>query len=339
MKSKITLRDIAIATGFSKTTISRYFNSPHTVSEENKAKIAKVIDEMAYRKNSLARILAKGRSNFIGIIIPNFPHQFYWDILTSLIGGYDSHGYKFLIFLENEDIETEWNYINELCSYSIEGLIVLGHNIKSIELSKIGIPVIGIEREAKNINSVDTDNFLGGQMACIKLLEDNCNVFVTVNLQASQKAPGELRVKGFEDICNKNDVKCINFNEEIFYDQTKTASVLESIYEYLNKKYPKKKKGVFILSDTYANQFINILKRNDSLIPDEWEIIGFDNAMISRESVIPFTTIGQDVQSIVKSVIDILEEKIRLFNSDKPHGENKHILVRPSLIVRQTTLQ
>ena len=54
-KKQVTFADIAEYTGFSKTTISRYFNHPDSLTLENQEKIAKALDELGYRKNKLAR--------------------------------------------------------------------------------------------------------------------------------------------------------------------------------------------------------------------------------------------------------------------------------------------
>lgn len=69
-KKQVTFADIAEYTGFSKTTISRYFNHPDSLTLENQEKIAKALDELGYRKNKLARVLANGKSEFVGIIVP-----------------------------------------------------------------------------------------------------------------------------------------------------------------------------------------------------------------------------------------------------------------------------
>ena len=61
-KKKVTFADIAKYTGFSKTTISRYFNDPDSLTLENQEKIAKALDELDYQENKLAKVLANGKS-------------------------------------------------------------------------------------------------------------------------------------------------------------------------------------------------------------------------------------------------------------------------------------
>ena len=159
MGSKVTFDDIAAYTHFSKTTISRYFNNPESVALQSRKIISDALEALNYKNNKVARILANGKSEFIGIIIPHFEHQFYSSIVQHLIDTYTTYGYKFIIFLGKEDPDKERKYIRELLSYKIEGLIELSHNLPSEELKEIGIPVVSIEREDQYISSVNTDNF------------------------------------------------------------------------------------------------------------------------------------------------------------------------------------
>ena len=52
MKSKkVTFADIAEYTGFSKTTISRYFNNPDSLTLENQQKVADALIALDYKEN------------------------------------------------------------------------------------------------------------------------------------------------------------------------------------------------------------------------------------------------------------------------------------------------
>lgn len=57
-KKNITFNDIAKYTGFSKTTVSRYFNNPDSLTLENQQIISDALDKLNYQENKVARILA-----------------------------------------------------------------------------------------------------------------------------------------------------------------------------------------------------------------------------------------------------------------------------------------
>ena len=62
-KKNITFSDIAKYTGFSKTTISRYFNNPDYLTLENQQIISDALDKLNYQENKVARILQTAKRN------------------------------------------------------------------------------------------------------------------------------------------------------------------------------------------------------------------------------------------------------------------------------------
>ena len=47
----------------------------------------------------------------------------------------------------------------------------------------------------------------------------------------------------------------------------------------------------------------------DSL-PDDYKIIGFDDSPVSREAIVPISTVGQQIDKIAASAMEILHEQI-----------------------------
>ena len=66
MKKNVTFNDIAKYTGFSKTTISRYFNDPDSLTLENQQKIADALVALDYKENKVEVC-----ENVVGYYIPD----------------------------------------------------------------------------------------------------------------------------------------------------------------------------------------------------------------------------------------------------------------------------
>ena len=156
-KKNVTFADIAAYTGFSKTTISRYFNNPDSITVENQEKIANALEVLDYKENKLARVMANGKTEMVGVIIPNLYMHYYSDMLDHIISTYEEYGYKFIVFAGNEDADVERRYIQELLAYKTEGLIILSHTLSSKELAEYHVPIVTIEREDEYVCSVNTD--------------------------------------------------------------------------------------------------------------------------------------------------------------------------------------
>lgn len=338
-KKNVTFNDIAKYTNFSKTTISRYFNNPDSLTLENQEIIAKALVDLDYKENKVARILANGKTEFIGVIVPNLFHHYYSEMLDKILSTYEQFGYKFLVFIGNENEENERRYINELLSYKIEGLIILSHTIPSKELAKLQVPIVTIEREDKYVCSVNTDNYMGGYQATSLLARHNCDILIHINSPSDPDTPAYGRVKGFLDVCSEKQLK----HELILRQMGNTyESVQEQsriIIEELSQKYPGLKKGIFISNDTQANVFLNLLIRKYGTLPDDYLIIGFDNSPISREAVMPISTIGQQIDKIAFEAVSLLVERMeeRKKRRPTPLKEPIHKVITPVLLKRETT--
>ena len=339
-KQKVTFADIAAYTHFSKTTISRYFNNPDSLTLENQQKIADALVALDYKENKVGRILASGRTEFVGIIIPNLYMHYYSEMLNQILSTYETYGYKFLVFAGNDMADVERKYIRELLAYNIEGMIILSPTLSSEELASYNLPVVGIEREDQYICSVNTDNYMGGMQAASLLKKSCCDILIHVNARMPETTPAFGRIQGFTDICRENNLP---------YDLTLTdlgntfRENRENIMELVDcweQKYPDKKKGIFMPNDTHANVLLNAFMQKYGKLPDTYQIIGFDNSPISREAVIPISTVGQQVSVIADQAMELLSEQMaeRKKRRPAPQREPVHRVIPPVLIRRDTTI-
>ena len=336
---KVTFADIAAYTGFSKTTISRYFNNPDSLTLENQQKIADALEALDYKENKVGRILASGRTEFVGIIIPNLYMHYYSEMLNQILATYETYGYKFLVFAGNEKADVERKYIEELMAYNIEGMIVLSPTIPSEELASYNVPVVGIEREDRYISSVNTDNYMGGVQAASLLRKSDCDILIHVNGNIPDTAPASGRIKGFVDVCEEYDVPYELILTHLGNTFEENRNKIEEIVALLEKKYPDRKKGIFMPNDTHANVLLNFLFQKYGKLPETYQIIGFDNSPISREAVIPTSTVGQQISLIANEAMKILSDQMeeRKKRRPAPLKEPVHKIIPPILIRRETT--
>lgn len=338
-KKNVTFSDIAKHTNFSKTTISRYFNNPDSLTLENQEIIAKALVDLDYKENKIAHILANGNTEFIGIIVPNLFLHYYSEMLDKILSTYEQFGYKFLVFIGNGNSESERRYIEELLAYKIEGLIILSHTIPSKELAALNLPIVTIEREDKYVCSVNTDNYMGGYQATGLLAKLGCDILIHINSSSDKKVPAYGRIRGFMDICKERALPHELILKEMGNTHESLQEHLKNILDDLEQKYTGKKKGIFLSNDTQANVFLNLLIRKYGSLPDDYLIIGFDNSPVSREGVIPFSTIGQQIDKIAYEAVELLVEQMNERKKRKPVllKEPVHKVITPVLIRRETT--
>lgn len=338
-KKNVTFADIAEYTGFSKTTISRYFNNPDSITLENQEKIANALEVLDYKENKLARVMANGKTEMVGVIIPNLYMHYYSDILDHIISTYEEYSYKFIVFAGNEDADVERKYINELLAYKTEGLIILSHTLSSKELSEYNIPIVTIEREDEYVCSVNTDNYMGGIQAATVLAKSGCDILIHANAYFPESVPAYGRIKGFREFCESNGFEHRIIKKDFGGSFEENLAEITKLFNELEELSNDKKLGIFMPNDTHANILLNIIVRKYGTLPDKYKIVGFDNSPAAREAVIPITTVGQQVDKIAEEAMELLLMQIneRKKRRPKPLSSPIHKIITPVLVRRETT--
>ena len=338
MKKKVTFADLAEYTGFSKTTISRFFNDPDSLTPENQKIIGKAIRELGYKENKLAKVLANGNSEFIGVIMPTLYMHYHAELLMHIISAGEKYGYKFLVFCSDEDYEREKKYLKELMAYKVEGLIVTSHITPSRELAQLGIPVVTIEREDRHVSSVNADNYNGGYAATKHLAETGCEVLIHINGELKETSPAYGRIRGFRKAAEEYGIPTKEYLVWLGNEFEKMKPGLEKIFHDIDTSYAGKKKGIFVSNDTTARVLLNlILQKYRGL--DSYRLIGFDDSPVSRDAIIPLSTIHQDISVMADTAIGMLVDQMdqRKKHRQAVSAEPVHRIIETELIIRDTT--
>ena len=115
--------------------------------------------------------------------------------------------------------------------------------------------------------------------------------------------------------------------------------LLQKIIEELEQKYHGQKKGIFVSNDTHANTFLNLLFRTYGCLPDDYLLVGFDNSPVSREAVVPISTIGQQIDKLAYEAVSLLVQQMneRKKRRPAPLREPVHKVIAPKVFRRATT--
>lgn len=335
---KVTFDDIARYTGFSKTTISRFFNNPGSLTRKNQEIIRKALTELNYKENKVAQILATGETEFVGILVPNLMLHYYSEMLNQILLTYPDFGYKYIVFVGSEDPKVEEEYIQKLLSYQIEGLIVMSHSTPSARLSALSIPIVSIEREDMYICSVNSDNYTGALLATDLLEKNGCDVYIHINTPTPITRPAYQRINGFRNYCNEHRLRHDIFIRETGTSSSSITAAMQDLLSEIESKYPDEKKGIFFSDDTRANAFLNVLLRKYQRLPDDYRLVGFDNSPIAEQAVYPISTVGQQISLIARETVGLLHEKILEYRSGENWpGPPVHRVITPVIYPRATT--
>lgn len=304
---KVKIGDIAVHSGVSLTTVSRFFNKPELLAANTRVKIEEAIRELGYSQDHLARILVTGKSNLVGVIFPHLHLSFYSELLNQLIEQGKVHGYNFIVYTSNESKEAELSIIADLASYRIKGLILLSHLLSKNEIENLQVPVISIERSGGDFMQINNDNFAGGKMAGELLLENKCDVFIHINNGYHEDWPSFKRILGFEFAIKEHIYERVI--EQSFSDTYRPEAriAMEKLLRELLKKYDGRKLGIFCSNDDIANLVLRECIKNNIPIPEVIELIGYDNSPVSDFAVYPITSVEQNIPLMAQIAVESLE--------------------------------
>ncbi len=324
---KTGIKDIAEISGVSLTTVSRYFNKPELLSQKTKNKIQAAIKELNYSQDNVARTLATGKSNLVGIIFPQLHLGFYTELLNQLIQYGKEKNYSFIVYTSRDTKDEELNLIDTLKSYRVKGIILLSHVLSPEEIEQLDVPIISVERAGGNYCQINSDNFTGGKLAGEKLINDKCEVLIHINNGYYENWPSFKRIVGFEFSVKDMPHETI-INEDLTDPYSKIASnAMSSIVDTLLEKYVGKKLGIFCSNDDIANMLQRECIRKGLKMLRDVEIIGYDNSPVSDYAIYPITSVSQNISLMAQIAVNSLESYI-------PH-EN---VVPATLLNKSTTI-
>ncbi|OAA91940.1 HTH-type transcriptional regulator KdgR [Clostridium ljungdahlii] len=335
-EKKIVIDDVAKKAGVSKSTISRYLNGKFEyMSQKTRKNIEKVIDELDYRPNSIARSLKLKRSMLIQVIIADLTNPFSSLLIKGVGDECGKYGYNVIIANTDNDKDKEREYILSLTSQNVDGLIInsTGYNRKLLkDVLDQGIPVVTMDRiiDDKVFDSVTSNNY-DMTFKTINYLIDSGFKNIALFTQHVDKISVRIeREKAFLDACN-NRLNSSNFNVYTI-DRHDTGSVELSLFDFLNNY--KESKAIFAINGVVLLNVLQLINKFNLKIPEDVGICGYDNWGWASLISPGITTISQPSYDIGMRSAKILLDRIKHGKGEK----NTCIYLNSKLEIRGSTV-
>lgn len=314
------LEDVAAAAGVSKTTVSRVLNHRGYLSEKTIAKVQKAMQELDYRPNIIARQLYKQRTDLVGMIFPTVDNPFFSQLEAEMERQLYRNGYKVLIGNSQNDPAKEENYLQQLLTHQVDGLIVGTQNRGLIGYQHANLPIVAIDQVVgKNIPVVSSDNYQGGLLATQRLLDDGCRHIIHTNGPLGLDTPTQKRREAYEHLMTKNNLPAITYHLDFNISTIDKERVFRLIFE----EHPEVD-GIFAANDTDASTIINLASESGKRIPEDLKIVGYDGSNVTRLLLPGLTTIQQPIDEMADLAVQLLQARI--------NGQNVKSVVLPVTI-------
>ncbi len=304
MKPK--LDDVAKLANVSKTTVSRVLNKRGYLSQETIDKVYDAMEKLNYQPNTVARQLYNKKTNIIGLLFPAVSNPFFGELVEELEKKIYSQGYKVIIGNSMNDPEKEKNYLNQLLSNQVDGLIVGTHNQNIQQYQNENLPIVAIDRIMnQDIPVIESDNYSGGKQATERLIQKGAKKIIHTTGPDTLDTPANRRREAYEETMTYHGLQPIHYSVDFNISYTEKTGIFNQIFI----DHPDVD-GVFASNDVDALLIMQIAKKFNKNIPEDLFIVGYDGSKIMRNMFPNLTTIVQPIEEIANKALEVLNLRL-----------------------------
>lgn len=330
-----TIKDVALKAKVSVATVSRVLNDLPGYSEDTRQRVMRIIGEIGYQPNALARGLVSKKTHTIGILMPNLSGMVSSAILEGIEDVAHASGLSVIVCNTDNDGERTSEYLQVLQEKQVDGMIVVSACITPEDYGRI----LAMKKPVVLVSTMYSD---GGVLPYVKVDDEEAAFDATkylirkghrkIAMIAGTKTDGIAgipRVEGYKRALRDSGLPVLE--HRIAYGDFRFQSGMEC-FRLLLETTPEIT-AVFAASDEMAAGVLSMAYRMRVRVPEQISVIGYDNTQIAEMTVPPLTTLGQPFLQMGQQSLQMLLESIE----QSPHRPRSVIL--PHQIVERETVK
>lgn len=321
-----TMDDVASLAGVSRALVSLVMRESPRASAASREKVLAAAAELGYRPNILARNLATGRTNTIGLMLNDLHNPFFTEVAEGAAVAASDAGLQILINSGWQRHAGELAAIESLMSLRTDGLLLVSPRIAPEVLddfaARNSIVIVSAFDHSDEFDTINNHEVHGATQVVDHLLDLGHQRIA--HIDAGHGAGGPQRRSAFMDAMLERSLAPIvvegDYNEEAGF---RAARQLMALHEPPT--------AIFACNDLAAVGVLSLLQELGVSVPEEVSVIGYDDTLLARLGPISLTTVHQPRQEVGKLAVANLLERIA------GRTEAKHELIEPRLITRSST--
>jgi len=324
--------------GVSRTTVSFVLNSVPgmRIPEETRQRVQEAARQLNYHPDATARRMVSGRTNIIGFVLRQSPHQAFADqFLPQVLGGLGqataAQDYRILFEPIPPDNHTG-AYAQLIRERHVDGIVISGPRFDDRDLLRAHAeraPVVLLgQLPDTDLPFVDVDNAGGARLAIEHLLRlGHRRIALITNALLAYTASAD-RLSGYRQAL---EAAGLPYDESLVrYGEFTPYSGQAAMEDLLTLTPPPT--AVFVASDVVALGALQALRQRGLRAPDDMALVGFDDIPLAGFVDPPLTTVRLPAAGLGWGAGDLL---IRLIMADEDI-RNPNVFLETELVVRES---
>jgi DNA-binding LacI/PurR family transcriptional regulator len=322
------MHDVARLAGVSHQTVSRVINGSSQIRPETRLRVERAIEQLAYRPNTAARALVKGRSGIVGVIGVGGTHFGPASIQRSIETAARERGlFASSVSLAALTRDVLDESVEHLRRQGVEGIIIVAGQDDALEVARsrtVGVPIVLVEGDLTRARwTVGVDQVAGARMAVRHLIELGHREIVHLAgpadwAEARARHDGwraEMAAAGLRPAEPVHGTWAAEFG----YQAGRRIAA------------DRRVSAVFTANDQIAMGLFLALHEAGRPVPDDVSVVGFDDQPEAAFLIPPLTTVRQDFEAVGYRAVEAITEAIARSEAEAPS------LITPELIIRRST--
>ncbi|MDA8369318.1 MAG: LacI family DNA-binding transcriptional regulator [Nocardiopsaceae bacterium] len=322
-----TMEDVAARVGVSRALVSVVFRDAPGASRETREKVLRAADELGYRPDSAARVLARSRSRILGVML-TVRNPFHADLVEAIYPEAEQVGYDILLSAHAPTRHSH-KAIEALLGHRCEALILIGPETDPAFLTEVvrQVPVVSVGRRFPDtgVETVHTAEAKGVRQAVDHLVALGHRDIV--HIDGSRGAGSAERRRGYRKAMRGHGLA--EAARVLPGDHTEESGAAAARRLLDEGTMPT---AVLAGNDRCAIGFLDAVSRAGVHVPGDVSLVGYDDIPIARLSHIELTTVRQNVPRMAA-----LSVRTALNRLEDPGRAPQEAVLTPELIVRGTT--
>ncbi len=320
-----TMADVAARVGVSRALVSLVFRNEPGAGMETRERVLRAADELGYRPDNAARLLARNRSMVLGVMI-NVRNAFHADLVEAIYAEAERLGYEVLLSALGP-ARDERKVVEALLGHRCEALILLGPKADAKYLAEVAahtpMVVVGRRVPAKSVGTVHTAENKGVRQAMDHLFALGHRAIVHID---GGSGPGSAdRRRAYRAAMRRHGLA----ERVLSGDHTEESGVRAGETLLSEDRLPT---AVLAGNDCCAMGLMHALSLAGVRVPKDISVVGYDDSHMAHLSHINLTTVRQDADTMaelaVRSAIERLDDRTL---------PSRELVLDARLVVRGTT--